>query len=92
MFYVDAVLQGKGALAKVWLAAHMERKLSKQQALTTSIPKSVKAIEQRPLALRLSGFLLLGLVRIYARHAKYLLDDCSDVMVALRTVRFSGRQ
>ena len=31
MFYAQFVLSKKGPLAKIWLAAHWEKKLSKQQ-------------------------------------------------------------
>ena len=40
-----------------------------------------------PLALRLSGHLLLGLVRIYARKVKYLASDCTDALTKIRNVR-----
>ncbi|CAG8614459.1 3567_t:CDS:10 [Dentiscutata erythropus] len=83
MFYSEAILSKKGPLAKVWLAAHWERKLSKAQFLQTNIQTSVGAIlggDQPPMALRLSGQLLLGVVRIYSRKAKYLLDDCNEAL------------
>ncbi|CAJ0768530.1 11863_t:CDS:2, partial [Entrophospora sp. SA101] len=41
MFYSEAILSKKGPLAKVWLAAHWERKLSKTQFLQTNIQTSV---------------------------------------------------
>ncbi|KZT57763.1 hypothetical protein CALCODRAFT_508610 [Calocera cornea HHB12733] len=87
MFYAEAILSRRGPLAKVWLAAHWERKLSKQQTLQTDIEQSVDAIvnqETVPLALRLSGQLLLGVVRIYSRKAKYLLDDCNDALLKIK--------
>ena len=40
-FYSEAILSRRGPLAKVWLAAHMERKLSKAQTLQTDIEQSV---------------------------------------------------
>lgn len=70
-------------MAKVWLAAHLERKLTKAALLQASIPKSVEAImgqELVPMALRLSGQLLLGVARIYSRKAKYLMDDCTETL------------
>lgn len=76
MFYSETILSRRGPLGKVWLAAHMERKLSKTQTLQTDIEQSVDAImgqEIEVMALRLSGQLLLGVVRIYSRKAKYLL-------------------
>ncbi|KAJ1905741.1 sister chromatid cohesion protein 1 [Tieghemiomyces parasiticus] len=87
MFYAEAILSKKGPLAKVWLAAHWERKLSKTQFLQTNIPSSVGAMmsgDQPPLALRLSGQLLLGVVRIYYRKAKYLLEDCDDALFKIK--------
>ena len=40
----------------------------------------------QPLALRLSGQLLLGVARIYSRKAKYLLDDCNEALVKIKLV------
>ncbi|KAJ2798745.1 sister chromatid cohesion protein 1 [Coemansia guatemalensis] len=88
MFYAEAILSKKGPLAKVWLAAHLERKLTKAQLLQASIPSSVGAIigqdQGPPLALRLSGQLLLGVARIYARKARYLLEDCGEALVRIK--------
>jgi len=39
------------------------------------------------MALRLSGQLLLGVVRIYSRKAKYLLDDCNEALLKIKMVR-----
>jgi hypothetical protein len=48
-----------------------------------------EAIESRPLALRISGQLLLGVCRIYSRKAKYLLDDCNEALVKIKMVGVS---
>ncbi|KAK6461322.1 Rec8 like protein-domain-containing protein [Scheffersomyces coipomensis] len=37
------------------------------------------------ITLRLSGQLLLGIVRIYSRKTKYLLDDVNDILIKLKT-------
>lgn len=37
-----------------------------------------------PLALRLSGQLLLGVVRIYLQKVKFLFDDCESVLEAIK--------
>ncbi|KAH7919359.1 hypothetical protein BV22DRAFT_865033 [Leucogyrophana mollusca] len=87
MFYSEAILSRRGPLAKVWLAAHMERKLSKTQTLQTDIEQAADAImgqEVEVMALRLSGQLLLGVVRIYSRKAKYLLDDCNEALLKIK--------
>lgn len=41
MFYSETILSRRGPLGRVWLAAHMERKLSKTQTLQTDIEESV---------------------------------------------------
>lgn len=62
--------------------------------LTRGLPASIinKRDEQDavPMALRLSGQLLFGVVRIYSRQAKYLLDDCNEALMKLKTVSISG--
>ncbi len=40
-----------------------------------------------PMALRMSGHLLLGVVRIYSRKVRYLMSDCSDALVKIKMVR-----
>lgn len=90
MFYDPSLLAKTGPLARVWLASNVERKLSKSQILQSDIPGSVGAIVDRgdePMALRLSGQLMLGVVRIYGRKARYLLDDCNETLVKIRMVR-----
>ena len=52
MFYVQEVLSKKGPLGKVWLAAHMERKLTKAQIIQTNIQSSARALKPRSLASR----------------------------------------
>ena len=41
-----------------------------------------------PLALRLSGQLLLGVVNIYKKKVLYLYEDCSDAMSKMQQVLF----
>ncbi|KAL0570511.1 sister chromatid cohesion protein 1 [Marasmius crinis-equi] len=87
MYYSKELLERRGPLGKVWLAAHMERKLSKTQMLQTNITESVDAIideEIEFMTLRYSGQLLLGVVRIYSRKAKYLLDDCNEALLKIK--------
>lgn len=89
MFYSEALLQKTGPLARVWLSANLERKLSKTHILQSNLQESVEAIvdtQAAPLALRLSGQLLLGVVRIYSRKARYLLDDCNEALLKIKMV------
>ena len=87
MFYSQIILAKKGPLGKVWLAAHWgDKKLGRQQIFSTDIAASVDSIEHPtvPLALRVSGHLLLGVVRIYSRKVKYLMNDCHEAMVKIK--------
>lgn len=89
MFYSETLLSKTGPLARVWLSANLERKLSKSHILQSDIGSSVNAIVdegQAPMALRLSGQLLLGVVRIYSRKARYLLDDCNEALMKINMV------
>jgi len=69
MFYEHIILAKKGPLARIWLAAHWDKKITKAHVFETNIEKSVEGILQPKvkLALRTSGHLLLGVVRIYSR-------------------------
>ena len=94
MFYSETLLSKTGPLARVWLSANLERKLSKPQILQSNIESSVSAIVdsgQAPMALRLSGQLLLGVVRIYSRKARYLMDDCNEALLKIKMVN-AGRE
>ncbi|KAG4305757.1 hypothetical protein PORY_000667 [Pneumocystis oryctolagi] len=87
MFYSETILLKKGPLAKIWLAAHWDKKLSKSQFLQTNIKQTVNAIvnqDQIPIALRLSGQLLLGVVKVYSRKTRYLLEDCNDALIKIK--------
>jgi len=46
MFYAQFVLSKKGPLAKIWLAAHWEKKLSKTQIYETNVQDAVAEIIQ----------------------------------------------
>ncbi|XP_074656206.1 double-strand-break repair protein rad21 homolog isoform X2 [Tubulanus polymorphus] len=86
MFYAHFVLSKKGPLARIWLAAHWDKKLTKAHVFETNISSSVEAILEPKvkMALRTSGHLLLGVVRIYSRKAKYLLADCNEAFVKIK--------
>lgn len=77
----------------IWLAAHMDKDLKRQQIDSTSISDAVDTIilpssastsasqtNEAPLALRLSGQLLLGLVKIFDRKVTYLKHDCEEAL------------
>ncbi|KAL1609710.1 sister chromatid cohesion protein 1 [Nothophoma quercina] len=86
MFLPEDLLFKSGQLARVWLAANQHKKLTKAQVLQDKIDEDIQVIIRPegaaggPLALRLNGQLLLGVVRIYHRKAHYLHDDCNDAL------------
>ena len=46
MFYAHFVLAKKGPLARIWLAAHWDKKLTKAHVYETNIEQSVDGIMQ----------------------------------------------
>lgn len=93
------LLAKQGPLAHIWLASNYDKRLSKAQLLKTNLVSSSELISNRPISpdtaasqseqlqpisLRLSGQLLLGVVRIYSRQTKYLLDDIQEVLNKLK--------
>lgn len=78
----------------------MEKKLSRSLVISTDIPAAVGSLLKSmmetsassggslpPMALRLKGQLLLGLVRIFLRKTRYLLEDCTEVISRLSIVQ-----
>ncbi|CAN6811356.1 unnamed protein product [Brassica oleracea] len=87
MFYSQFILAKKGPLGTIWIAAHLERKLRKNQVADTDIGVSVAdsiLFPEAPIALRLSSHLLLGVVRIYSKKVNYLFDDCSEALLKVK--------
>ncbi|KAJ1122887.1 hypothetical protein NDU88_001360 [Pleurodeles waltl] len=76
----------RGPLAKIWLAAHWDRKLTKAHVFECNLETTIEKIlsPKVTIALRTSGHLLLGVVRIYHRKAKYLLADCSEAFLKMK--------
>ncbi|KAI9305824.1 Rec8 like protein-domain-containing protein [Cunninghamella echinulata] len=85
----DQLTAKQGPLSRVWLASHWERKISKAQFLHTNLNTAIDCIynnqTQEPIALRISGQLLLGIVRIHSRKTRYLLEDCNGALTKIKT-------
>jgi cohesin complex subunit SCC1 len=56
------------------------------RSLNDDYVDAIMGQEIEVMALRLSGQLLLGVVRIYSRKAKYLLDDCNEALLKIKMV------
>uniref|UniRef100_A0A3P8VTZ1 RAD21 cohesin complex component b n=1 Tax=Cynoglossus semilaevis TaxID=244447 RepID=A0A3P8VTZ1_CYNSE len=66
--------------------AHWDKKLTKAHVFECNLESSVESIisPKVKMALRTSGHLLLGVVRIYHRKAKYLLADCNEAFIKIK--------
>ncbi|XP_053308714.1 double-strand-break repair protein rad21-like protein 1 [Spea bombifrons] len=85
MFYAYLLLNKRGVLSKIWMAAHWEKKLTKAHIYECNLESAIQSIitPKVTIALRTSGHLLIGVVRIYHRKAKYLLADCNEALVKM---------
>ncbi|XP_051145229.1 sister chromatid cohesion 1 protein 3-like [Andrographis paniculata] len=88
MFYSHTFLARKGPLGTVWCAAHLQHKLKKSHYISTNVPKTVDRImyPEVPLALRMSGHLLVGVVRIYSKQVDYLFEDCNVIRTTINRI------
>ncbi|KAM4692014.1 double-strand-break repair protein rad21-like protein 1 [Rhinophrynus dorsalis] len=86
MFYAHLLLSQRGPLSKIWMAAHWEKKLTKAHIFECNLETAIQSIisPKVTIALRTSGHLLLGVVRIYHRKAKYLLADCNEAFIKMK--------
>ncbi|CAI0555043.1 unnamed protein product [Linum tenue] len=86
MFYSQTFLARKGPLGTVWCAAHLQHRLKKSHYTSTDIKAVVDHImcPEVPIALRMSGHLLLGVARIYSKKVDYLFQDCNLMKLSLR--------
>ncbi|XP_068665063.1 sister chromatid cohesion 1 protein 2-like isoform X2 [Aristolochia californica] len=85
MFYSE-LLSKNGPLGAIWLAAHFSRKLRKHLVAETDICASIDNIllAEVPVAYRVLGYLLIGVVRIYARKVEYLYHDCNEALIKVK--------
>ena len=74
MFFTENfILSKQGPLARIWLAAHWDKKLTKAVVFDTNLENACDSVvnPEVKLALRTSGHLLLGVVKIYNKKIKY---------------------
>jgi len=86
MFYTTQTLSRKGPLGLLWIAAHTPGKLKREQVVEASVERAVAQVlyPDVPLALRITAHLLTGIVRVHAKKAVYLQQDCNDALLSLR--------
>ncbi|KAI0503767.1 hypothetical protein KFK09_014710 [Dendrobium nobile] len=86
MFYSHTFLARKSPLGTIWIAAHLEHKIKRPQIEKINIPSYAIKIMMPdvPIALRLSGHLLIGIVRIYSWKVNHLYSDCNRLVTDIR--------
>ncbi|KPI84570.1 putative double-strand-break repair protein rad21 [Leptomonas seymouri] len=93
MFFSTYVLTKKGPLAKVWLAAHWDKRLTRSEVKVVDLSQTVLHIVRPvvPIALRTSGELLVGVVRIYALKVRHLLKEATEATLFLRVTTLATK-
>ncbi|KAL9231206.1 hypothetical protein vseg_006462 [Gypsophila vaccaria] len=90
MLDAESIMSSKGPLGNIWVAGYFFKRLKKRQVNDTDIPFSVDKIllEGLPsVTYRVLAYLLLGVVRIYAKKTEYLYQDCDQTVTDIN--RFS---
>nr|GMD52109.1 sister chromatid cohesion 1 protein 3 [Ipomoea batatas] len=80
-----------GPMGTVWCAAHLQHRLRKTDYTRTNILSTIECImfPEVPIALRMSGHLLLGVVRIYSKQVDYFFQDCNYLDLRLKKALLS---
>ncbi|GLT92934.1 hypothetical protein SLE2022_107440 [Rubroshorea leprosula] len=85
MFYSHQLLARKAPLGQIWMAATMHAKINRRKLNKLNIIKICEEIlnPSVPMALRLSGILMGGVVIVYERKVKLLYDDVTRLLVEM---------
>ncbi|TKY56895.1 Sister chromatid cohesion 1 protein 1 [Spatholobus suberectus] len=85
MFYSHQLLARKAPLGQIWMAATMHAKINRRKLDKLNIIKICEEIlnPSIPMALRLSGILMGGVVIVYERKVKLLYDDVTRFLVEI---------
>ncbi|XP_059065860.1 sister chromatid cohesion 1 protein 1 [Cryptomeria japonica] len=86
MFYSHQLLSRKVPLGQIWIAATMHTKINRRNVDRIDIVEICEQILNPavPLALRLSGILMGGVVIIYNKKVKFLYDDATRFMIQIK--------
>ncbi|XP_062179356.1 sister chromatid cohesion 1 protein 1-like isoform X2 [Phragmites australis] len=85
MFYSHQLLARKAPLGQIWMAATLHAKINRKRLYKLDIIKICEEIlnPSVPMALRLSGILMGGVVIVYERKVKLLYDDVSRFLIEI---------
>mmetsp|Transcript_46746 Transcript_46746/g.111172 ORF Transcript_46746/g.111172 Transcript_46746/m.111172 type:complete len:558 (-) Transcript_46746:57-1730(-) len=89
------LVANKGPWHLLWLAAHWEKKLKKEDHVKADVPELLRQIVGRlakVVNLRAAGHLLLGACKIFNRKCQQLLDDVCEMQLKLVMVFGSAHQ
>ncbi|XP_025887480.1 sister chromatid cohesion 1 protein 1 isoform X1 [Solanum lycopersicum] len=85
MFYSHQLLARKAPLGQIWMAATLHSKLNRKKLSKLNIINICEQIlnPSVPMALRLSGILMGGVVIVYEHKVKLLYEDVTRLMVQI---------
>ncbi|KAL1197030.1 Sister chromatid cohesion 1 protein 1 [Cardamine amara subsp. amara] len=85
MFYSHQLLARKAPLGQIWMAATLHAKINRKKLDKLDIIQICEEIlnPSVPMALRLSGILMGGVVIVYERKVKLLFDDVNRFLVEI---------
>ncbi|CAI0443797.1 unnamed protein product [Linum tenue] len=85
MFYSHQLLARKAPLCQIWMAATMHAKMNRKKLDMIDIISICEEIlnPSVPMALRLSGILMGGVVIVYERKVKLLYEDVTRLLVKI---------
>ncbi|XP_021904051.1 sister chromatid cohesion 1 protein 1 [Carica papaya] len=85
MFYSHQLLARKAPLGQIWRAATMNAKINRRKLDKLDLIKICEEIlnPSIPMALRLSGILMGGVVIVYQRKVKLLYEDATRLMIEI---------
>jgi meiotic recombination protein REC8, fungi type len=86
MFYSSDILNKKHSMSVVWMAATLQKKLTKKQIQSVEITEACQYVQDppEPLALRLSSNLMVGLSRVYSQQTGFLWTDVNQVVLSVK--------
>ncbi|XP_042476267.1 sister chromatid cohesion 1 protein 1 [Macadamia integrifolia] len=85
MFYSHQLLARKAPMGQIWMAATLHAKINRRKLNKLNLVKICEEILNPavPMALRLSGILMGGVVIVYERKVKILYDDVQRLLVEI---------
>ncbi|CAA7031973.1 unnamed protein product [Microthlaspi erraticum] len=85
MFFSHQLLARKAPLGQIWMAATLHAKINRKKLDKLDIIQICEEIlnPSVPMALRLSGILMGGVVIVYERKVKLLFDDVTRLLVEI---------